>query len=176
MLYRERDEEKRRFFLKQIAQISKKDILYIDESGIDEFAHREYGWAPKGEKVHGEISGKRYARESFIAAKCESKIIAPFCFTGTCDTMLFNTWLEHVLKPHLSRGQVIVMDNASFHKSEKTRSIIENMGCFLLFLPPYSPDLNPIEKFWANLKAKIKRTIHEFESLGEAIDYAFTQY
>ena len=126
--------------------------------------------------MYGEISGKRYARESFIAAKFGSKVIAPFCFTGTCDTILFNAWLEYCLKPNLYPGQVIVMDNASFHKSEETRSIIEGAGCILMFLPPYSPDLNPIEILWANLKAKIKRIVHQFKSLGEAIDYAFKQY
>jgi transposase len=69
-----------------------------------------------------------------------------------------------------------LMDNASFHKSEKTRSIIESANCTLLFLPPYSPDLNPVEKVWANLKKKIKQIVHEFENLREAIDYAFGQY
>jgi transposase len=176
LLYRERDEDKRQAFLHQIAKILKSEVLYVDESGVDEFAYREYGWAPKGDKAYGEISGKRYARESFIAAKSDSKIIAPFCFTGTCDTDLFNAWLENMLKPCLCPGQVIVMDNASFHKSEKTKSIIESAKCTLLFLPPYSPDLNPIERVWANLKKKIKQIVHEFETLGEAIDYAFGQY
>ena len=65
------------------------------------------------------------------------------------------------------------MDNASFHKSELTKTVIEKAGCQLLFLPPYSPDLNPIEKFWANLKAKIKKIISRFSTLAEAVDEAF---
>lgn len=65
------------------------------------------------------------------------------------------------------------MDNAAFHKSEQTKLLIENAGCRLLFLPPYSPDLNPIEKFWANLKAKIKRIIKNFSTLAQAVDEAF---
>ena len=65
------------------------------------------------------------------------------------------------------------MDNAAFHKSEITKLMIEDAGCQLLFLPPYSPDLNPIEKFWANLKAKIKKIIGGFSTLAEAIDEAF---
>ncbi len=64
------------------------------------------------------------------------------------------------------------MDNATFHKSLKTRELIEAAGCFLIFLPPYSPDLNPIEKYWANLKAKIKSTIQNSKSLSDAIDHA----
>ena len=65
------------------------------------------------------------------------------------------------------------MDNAAFHKSEHTKILIESADCQLLFLSPYSPDLNPIEKFWANLKAKIKKIIGDFETLAEAIDVAF---
>jgi transposase len=75
--------------------------------------------------------------------------------------------------PALKPGQVIVMDNASFHKSAKTKQLIENAGCTLLFLPPYSPDLNPIEVFWANFKAKIRNIIHNFQTLQQAIDFAF---
>jgi transposase len=65
---------------------------------------------------------------------------------------VFNQWLEHMLLPELSTGSVIVLDNASFDKSAQTRQLVEQAGCQLLYLPPYSPDLNPIEKLWANLK------------------------
>ena len=73
-------------------------------------------------------------------------------FKGTCNTEVFNTWLDKVLIPELCPGQIIIMDNASFHKSAKTRELIESAGCKLLYLPPYSPELNPIEKTWANIK------------------------
>ena len=119
------------------------------------------------------ISGKRYARESFVAGLNEGQIIAPFCYTGTCDTTLFNFWLANLLLPALTPGHTLVMDNATFHKSEETRQLINNAGCQLLFLPPYSPDLNPIEKCWANIKAKIKKVIAQFSSLSDAIDYVF---
>lgn len=147
--------------------------MHIDESGIDKFIYREYGWALRGKKVLGEISGKRYARESFVAGLHEGKIIAPFCYKGTCDTRLFNFWLTNFLLPTLTPGHIIIMDNATFHKSEKTRQLIENAGCQLLFLPPYSPDLNPIEKCWANMKSNIKKVITQFLTLAEAIDYVF---
>ena len=68
----------------------------------------------------------------------------------------------------------MILDNAAFHKSSKTKELIEGAGCTLLFLPPYSPDLNPIEKYWANLKAKIKSSVHNFHSLSSSIDYAFS--
>jgi transposase len=73
-------------------------------------------------------------------------------FDGTCNTEVFNQWLEFELLPELVCGTVLVLDNATFHKSSRTREIVEEVGCELLYLPPYSPDLNPIEKLWGNLK------------------------
>lgn len=147
--------------------------MYVDESGIDKFMSREYGRALKGQKVIGEVSGKRYARESFVAGLNVGQIIAPFCYKGTCDSTLFNFWLANFLLPALTPGHTLVMDNATFHKSEETRQLINNAGCQLLFLPPYSPDLNPIEKCWANIKGQIKKVMAQFSSLSDAIDYVF---
>jgi transposase len=160
--------------LEQLDTFKTEDLVYIDESGIDSYVHQSFGWAKRGTKVLGEISGKRYARESFVAAKCGAKILAPFCYQGTCNTDLFNLWIETFLIPVLQPGQVIILDNATFHKSQKTKELIENASCTLLFLPPYSPDLNPIEIYWANLKAKIKKFLKNCSSLSQAIDYAFS--
>ena len=126
--------------------------------------------------MYGAISGMRYARESFIAAqKCE-KILSPFCYRGTCDTALFNLWLRDFLLPELKPGQVVIMDNATFHKSLETKRLVEGAGCQVLFLPPYSPDLNPIEIFWANLKTKVRALLEEIKGikLADAIDHAFS--
>ena len=73
----------------------------------------------------------------------------------------------------LQPGEVVVMDNAAFHKSQKTKELIESVGCKIIFLPPYSPDLNPIEKFWANMKRWIKDKISQFDKLFDAIDNFF---
>ena len=158
--------------MEDIARYKAEDLVYIDESGIDNYLCYPWGYGLRGQKVYGEVSGKKYARESFIAGKNGSKIIAPMCFYGTCNTAVFNTWIEQMLLPELKHGQVVVLDNASFHKSAKTKELIEQVGCKLLFLPPYSPDLNPIEKYWAHLKAKIKKIIHRFDKLSNAIDHA----
>jgi hypothetical protein len=147
--------------------------VYIDESGIDQFISREYGWEKRGLRVFGDICGKRYQRESILAAKLGQRILAPFCFQGTCDTVLFNLWLEKVLLPELEPGYTLIMDNATFHKSAATLHLIEQAGCQLLFLPPYSPDLNPIEKYWAQFKSRIRGIVDQFTSLSEAIDYVF---
>ena len=95
-------------------------------------------------------------------------------FTGSCNTELFVAWVKEMLVPELSPGQVIVMDNASFHKSSIIKEAIEDAGCRLIFLPPYSPDLNPIEKFWANLKRWINQYLPYMEDLHKAISFYFS--
>lgn len=124
-------------------------------------------------KIHDTVCGMRFVRENFIAAKVEKRVVAPMCYQGNCDTEMFNFWLENFLIPELKPGQIVIMDNAAFHKSEKTKNLIKNAKCELLFLPPYSPELNPIEKFWANLKRFITKIINKFHKLSHAIDYAF---
>ena len=79
-----------------------------------------------------------------------------------------------MLIPELRPGQIVVLDNATFHKSQKTKELIESVACKILFLPPYSPDLNPIEKFWANLKAKIRSIIHHVKTIDAALSLLFS--
>ncbi|MBS4163376.1 Uncharacterized protein PRO82_000677 [Candidatus Protochlamydia amoebophila] len=128
-------------------KIAEENRVYLDESGINECLQCHRGRAFKGEKVYSAVFGHRFARESLIAAKCQSKIFALFCYTGTCHPILFNTWLEKILIPELKTGQVIMMDHAPFHKSKKTKYLLEQAGCKILFLPSHLPDLNPIEVF-----------------------------
>ena len=90
-------------------------------------------------------------------------------FYGYCNTRLFEAWVEQFLIKELKSGQCVVMDNASFHKSQRTKDLIESVGCKVIFLPPYSPDLNPIEKFWANMKRWIRGKIQDFDTLYDAL-------
>lgn len=108
-----------------------------------------------------------------IAAWCKGQLLAPMTFKGYCDTALVEAWVEQLLVPVLQPGQVVVMDNASFHKSAAIAEMIEAAGCKLLFLPPYSPDLNKIEKFWARLKHWLRKTAQQFEEFWDAVDNAF---
>ena len=116
-----------------------------------------------------EISGKKFERQSIVAAQCGEKILAPFGYHGTCDAKLFNFWLEKFLVPLLKPGQIVIMDNASIHKTNTTQSIINKAGCKLLFLHPYSPDLNPIEHLRSNLKRKLRNILHKFSSLQDVL-------
>ena len=103
-------------------------------------------------RVYGEIHYDKRPRTGLLAGYLNHRLIAPFVFGGNCDTDLFNQWLQQFLLPALKPGSVIVMDNATFHKSQTTKEYIQAAGCQVLFLPPYSPHLNPIEKVWANIK------------------------
>jgi len=94
------------------------------------------------------------------------------CFEGTCDASLFNVWLKQMLIPNLIPGQVLILNNASFHKSVESQKLIEAAGCKILFLPPYSPDLNPIEKYWANMKKKVRVLLKKTKTFTEALDEA----
>lgn len=174
--YRERDEEKREEFQKEIEKASKEEVVYLDESGVDEFLYQDYGWSQRGQRIEAEISGKKFERFSVVAAKCGDKILAPLGYNGTCNTALFNFWLKEILLPTLEPGQIVVMDNASFHKSAETREIIEEAGCKLLYLPPYSPDLNPIEHFWANLKKKMRSVMRKFDKLIDCMQHCFDEF
>lgn len=89
---------------------------------------------------------------NIIAGYVNNKSIAPMVFNGSCNTNLFETWVEQFLIKELKLGQFVVMDNALFHRSQRTKDLIESVGCRVIFLLPYSSDLNPIEKFWANMK------------------------
>ncbi|WP_341812125.1 transposase [Wolbachia endosymbiont (group A) of Conops quadrifasciatus] len=95
----------------------------------------------KRRKIYADVPGKKRERVSIIGGWIEKKFIAPMTFKGGCN----NVWLERRLLPQLQHDTTIVMDNATFHKTSKTKSLIESFGCYLLYLPTYSPDLNPIE-------------------------------
>jgi len=165
--------EKRSRYQEEIANIPSEKLVYIDESGIELTICKDRGWSAKGSPIRAKKSGKYYKRTNIIAGLVNNKSIAPMVFNGSCTTDLFNSWVEEILIKELKPGQFVVMDNAAFHKSQKTKELIESVGCKVIFLPPYSPDFNPIEKFWANMKRWIKNTISDFEELYDAITAFF---
>lgn len=171
--YKEADPHKRKEFINQLSKKPSKKLVYIDEAGIDKFITRSHAWAQLGLRAYAKISGKRYARESFIAGLMNGEVISPFCFQGICDTEIINYWFENILLPEVGPGCTIVLDNAKFHKSPSTEKLVNRFDCELLFLPPYSPDLNPIEHTWSQLKAIIRKSISKFKTLAQAIDFAF---
>ena len=126
--------------------------------------------------MYGQISGRKYKRCGIVAAKIEDKILAPFQYSGTMNSTLFEFWFTQQLLPSLEKGSVIVMDNASFHSKKRLMSAAQNAGCKLLFLPPYSPELNPIEKFWAWLKRFLRKILPSVASFDDALFAAFQMW
>ena len=101
---------------------------------------------------------------------------APMIFKGCCNTEVVLSWLEYFLIPELKPNQIVVMDNASFHKSPTIRELIERAGCFLWFLPPYSPDFNPIERHWANLKEALKKLNKPYLHVQQQIELLYNNF
>lgn len=156
MKYEERDHEQRITFLQTLRKIIKEKgadkIVYIDESGFMETCQRKHGWSQIGNKIHGDHPGKRQKRTNLIAGKLGKKMLAPVLFEGSTNASWLNKWLKDSLFKELPENATVIMDNAAFHKTAETRKIFNESIFDLLYLPPYSPDFNPIEQDFAILK------------------------
>jgi transposase len=173
--YIERDEAKRQAFLEQLATIHPDDIVYADEAGMDSRDDYAYGWNQKGERFHALKSGRRQGRVNMIAAYCNRQLMAPFTIEGACNRTVFETWIEKSLIGSLKPGQWLVIDNATFHKGGRIEQLIEQAGCKVIYLPPYSPDFNKIEKCWSWLKSRIRQCLNEFDCLRDAMEHILKQ-
>jgi len=160
-------------FLEDIKEIDSASIVYVDETGLDTYIYRDKGRSLRGQKVQGKISGKKFKRVGIVAGKCQNKILAPLQYTGTMDSKLFEFWFVHMLLACLVPGTCIIMDNASFHRKKILHQLAKEAGCKLIFLPPYSPNLNPIEKFWAWLKKRLRKLLHSFNRFDDALFECF---
>ena len=172
--YKEQQPQKVADYLQEIEQIPKDKIACVDETGVDSYLHRECCWSPRGQKIIGQIAGKKHRRVGIVAARVGEEIIAPLQYDGTMNSLLFEAWFEISLMSELAGGSAIVMDNAAFHRKAKLAEIAQKHGHRVIFLPPYSPELNPIENFWAWLKAKLRKVLAEFPDFDAAIRYCFS--
>jgi len=135
---------------------------------------RLYGWAERGERLVGAVPHGHWNTSTFIAGLRQGGLVAPCVFNGAVNGELFLAYVEHVLVPTLINGDIVIMDNLGSHKVAGVRQAIEAAGARLLYLPPYSPDLNPIELAFAKLKALLRaravRTVNAlWNALGELV-------
>jgi len=128
-------------------------IVYIDESGFIKDALRTHGYQAKGSRCQGVHDWQGKTVVQAIGALLEGSLLTVCLIAGMVNGAVFKAWLAQDLLPKLTTSCVVVMDNATFHKVDGISELIEKAGHQLLYLPPYSPDLNPIEKKWAQVKA-----------------------
>ena len=174
--YSERDESQRQKYFCTISTIKKDKIIYLDESGMNDNDFYPYAYTEVGKRHYESHPGHYNKRISMIAGLNNKNILAPFMFEGHCNTKLFEEYIEQKLSPALKPDMIIIMDNASFHKSLKIRQLIESKGCKLIFLPPYSSDLNPIEHYWYKIKNDIRKGMRNNKmKLAEAMNSVLTR-
>lgn len=149
------DAEKRLLFQNKIQryQLTSRPLVYLDESGFAHDMPRTHGYSFKGERCHGTQDWGARGRTNAIGALLDNSLLSVSLFDGTINSDVFEEWVEQDLLPKLPPHSVIIMDNAAFHKKASIKQLIDNAGHTLEFLPPYSPDLNPIEHKWAQAKA-----------------------
>jgi transposase len=131
--------------------------VFIDETWASTNMARTHGCCRRGERLRVGIPHGHWKTTTFVAGLTTRGMIAPFVLDGPINRIAFETYVEKVLLPELKHGDIVVMDNLSSHKGPRVRQLIEAAGASLLYLPPYSPDFNPIENVFAKLKALLRK-------------------
>ena len=132
-------------------------FVFLDETGASTNMARRYGWSPKGERLVDAAPHGHWKTTTFLAGLRSTGIIAPLVLDGPMTGQAFLAYVEQFLAPVLSPGDVVIMDNLAAHKVAGVREAITAVGASFIYLPPYSPDLNPIEQVFAKLKALLRK-------------------
>jgi transposase len=152
-----------------------RSLVFVDEMGTNTSLSPIYGWSKKGERAYGSVPRNRGRNTTVLASMGVEGMGPSLAVEGATTARVFETYLERVLAPTLRKGQVVVMDNLSAHKGERVRELIEDRGCELLYLPSYSPDLNPIEEAFSKIKGLLRKVeARSREALLEAIGAAIS--
>jgi transposase len=157
------------------AELEPARLVFIDETWAKTNMARSHGRCRRGERLRMGAPHGHWQTSTFVAGLSLRGWIAPFVFDGPINREAFETWVGQALVPELRPGDIVVLDNLSSHKGTRARALIEAAGARLLFLPPYSPDFNPIENAFAKLKALLRkaaeRTIEGlWAAIGRALD------
>ena len=147
--------QQRRRFRQEVAALDAKRLVFVDELGATTALARLYGWAPEGERVYGSTPGS-WESMTLISGMRLGGAVAPFAFAGATDSDAFRTYAEEVLAPQLNKGDVVLWDNLKPHKDRAAVEAVERAGARVLPLPPWSPDLTPIEKMFSKVKGVLR--------------------
>ena len=164
---------KRRVFRRRMAQVDPKHLVFVDETGATTAMTRRYGRAPIGERVEGAVPG-HWESVTLVAGMRLSGVASPMAFPGAMDTPTFEGYVEQILVPELRPGDLVIWDNLKPHQSDEARQFVAGVGARLVRLPPYSPDLTPIEKMFSKVKdvlrsAGARTTAAVYAALGRAL-------
>ena len=147
----------RRRWHKQLAAVPSARLVFVDESGANTKMTRLYGRAPVGERLVAHVPHGHYQASTLIAAVRLRGPCAPWLFEGAMDGEMFLAWVRQGLVPTLQPEDWVILDNLATHKVAGVREALEAAGARLLYLPPYSPDFNPIENLWSKVKQSLRR-------------------
>ena len=177
----ERDEFLRAAWRMLVAgEIGAGRLVFVDEMGSNTALSSLFAWARLGERARAKAPRNRGKNTTLLASMSVEGMGPCLAVVGSATKAVFESYVERVLAPSLSPGQVVVLDNLAAHKGERVRELVEARGCELLFLPAYSPDLNPIEEAFSKVKALLRRAEARtrealIEALGRALDAVTAQ-
>jgi transposase len=172
----ERDEWLRAAWKVMVAQsLDARGLVFVDEMGTNISLSPLYAWAKKGQRAYCSVPRNRGTNTTLLSSMSAEGMGPSLTVEGATTSVVFEAYVEQVLGPTLRKGQVVVMDNLSAHKGERVRELIEERGCFLIYLPSYSPDLNPIEEAFSKIKRLLRKAeARTKEGLVEAIGWALS--
>jgi transposase len=169
----ERDEQARTSFRERLEGVDPERLRFVEESSTNIALTPRYARAPKGERARGKAPRNWGKNVTLICSITLSGMGASMSIEGPSDTDSFGLYMKEILAPTLQTGQIVLMDNLSVHRSKWVRELIEERGCQLWLLPPYSPDMNPIEEAFSKVKALLRRAkARVLETLFEATEDA----
>lgn len=172
----ERDEFRRADWRVTVAaRINPEQLVFVDEMGANTSLSPIYAYSPVGQRARCSVPRNRGKNKTLLSSMSVQGMGPSLAVDGPTDRAVFEAYLERMLAPGLHPGQIVVMDNLSAHKGERVRELIEERGCELLYLPPYSPDLNPIEEAFSKIKGLLRKAeARTRDALVEAMGLALS--
>ena len=151
-------------------KLDARRLVFVDEMGMNTSLSPLYAWAPRGQRASCSVPRNRGPNTTLLSSMTLEGMGTSLAVEGATNREIFETYVQRVLAPTLPKGQVVVMDNLSAHKGDRLKELIEERGCELLYLPPYSPDFNPIEEAFSKIKQLVRKAeARTRDALVEAI-------